>query len=64
MGGVDLSWLAGGVVSAAVYAALGPIVARKYAAVPVPAAAPAPRRPAPVEATAALDLPETPGVTA
>jgi toxin CptA len=30
MGGVDLSWLAGGLTSAAVYAALGPIVAAKY----------------------------------
>ncbi|GAA3743382.1 toxin CptA [Spinactinospora alkalitolerans] len=31
MGGIDLSWLAGGVVSAAVYAALGPRVHRRYA---------------------------------
>jgi toxin CptA len=30
MGGVDLSWLAGGLTSAAVYAALGPVVAAKY----------------------------------
>jgi NCS1 nucleoside transporter family len=30
LGGVDLSWLAGGVVAAAVYAVLGPIVAAKY----------------------------------
>ena len=30
MGGVDLSWLAGGLVSAGVYAVLGPIVAAKY----------------------------------
>jgi purine-cytosine permease-like protein len=30
MHGVDLSWLAGGLTSAAVYAVLGPIVARKY----------------------------------
>ncbi len=30
MGGVDLSWLAGGVTSALVYAVLGPVVARKY----------------------------------
>lgn len=30
LGGVDLSWLAGSVTSAAVYAVLGPIVAAKY----------------------------------
>lgn len=30
MHGVDLSWLAGGITSAVLYAALGPIVARKY----------------------------------
>lgn len=30
MGGVDLSWLAGGLVSAAVYAVLGPRVAARY----------------------------------
>jgi toxin CptA len=30
MGGVDLSWLAGGLTSAAVYAVLGPIVAARY----------------------------------
>jgi NCS1 nucleoside transporter family len=30
MGGVDLSWLAGGLTSAAVYAVLGPIAAAKY----------------------------------
>lgn len=32
MGGVDLSWLAGGLTSAAVYAALGPVAARQQAA--------------------------------
>ncbi|MEO5654020.1 MAG: cytosine permease [Marmoricola sp.] len=31
MGGVDLSWLAGGLTSAAVYAVLGPIVAARHA---------------------------------
>ncbi|HEX5562086.1 MAG TPA: cytosine permease [Nocardioidaceae bacterium] len=30
MNGVDLSWLAGGLTSALVYAALGPVVARRY----------------------------------
>lgn len=40
MGGVDLSWLAGGVTAAAVYAALGPLVHRRFAQ-PVPAEAPA-----------------------
>ena len=30
MGGVDMSWLAGGLTSAGVYAVLGPIVAAKY----------------------------------
>lgn len=34
MGGVDLSWLAGGCVSTAVYAALGPRVHRRYLAQP------------------------------
>jgi NCS1 nucleoside transporter family len=46
MGGVDLSWLAGGLTSAAVYAVLGPIVAAKYDAAPAAsraAAAPSPR---------------------
>ena len=38
MHGVDLSWLAGGITSAVLYAALGPIVARKYGS--LPAAAP------------------------
>ena len=38
MGGVDLSWLAGGVTSAVVYALLGPVVARRYAD-PAPAEA-------------------------
>ncbi|HET8604793.1 MAG TPA: cytosine permease [Marmoricola sp.] len=33
MNGVDLSWLAGGLTSALVYAALGPAVVRKYAGV-------------------------------
>jgi toxin CptA len=38
MGGVDLSWLAGALTSALLYAALGPIVARRYgdAAAPLP----------------------------
>ena len=30
MGGVDLSWLAGGLTSAAVYAVLGPVVAARH----------------------------------
>lgn len=37
MGGVDLSWLAGGLTSASVYAVLGPIAAAKYQRAPVPA---------------------------
>jgi toxin CptA len=36
MHGVDLSWLAGGLTSALVYAALGPAVARKYEQAPTP----------------------------
>ncbi len=36
MGGVDLSWLAGGVTSALVYGVLGPIAAAKYDAVAAP----------------------------
>ncbi len=43
MGGVDLSWLAGGLVSAGLYAALGPRAHRRFlgdAPVSVPAAAP------------------------
>lgn len=32
MGGVDLSWLAGGLTSAAVYAVLGPVVAARHVA--------------------------------
>jgi NCS1 nucleoside transporter family len=49
MGGVDLSWLAGGLTSALVYALLGPAVATKYRGAPAPAdvrtapGAPAPR---------------------
>jgi NCS1 nucleoside transporter family len=46
MGGVDLSWLAGGLTSAAVYAVLGPVVEAKYQAANAadPAAAtPSPR---------------------
>ena len=35
MNGVDLSWLAGGLTSACVYAVLGPIAATRYAAEPV-----------------------------
>jgi hypothetical protein len=35
MNGVDLSWLAGGLTSALVYAALGPVVARRYSDQPV-----------------------------
>jgi toxin CptA len=31
MGGVDLSWLAGGLTSAIVYAVLGPVTAKRYA---------------------------------
>lgn len=38
MGGVDLSWLAGGLVSTAVYAAVGPRVHRRYAALPATSA--------------------------
>ncbi|MDQ0029601.1 purine-cytosine permease family protein [Arthrobacter bambusae] len=37
MGGIDLSWLAGGLVAAAVYGALGPRVHARY--LPLPAAA-------------------------
>jgi toxin CptA len=50
MGGVDLSWLAGGVVAAAVYAVLGPIVAARYDGVQLasPVQTPAPRT-APLE---------------
>jgi purine-cytosine permease-like protein len=59
MGGVDLSWLAGAGVAAAVYAVLGPVVARKYAGLAT-ATVPAPRVTEPVVA----DLPETPGVIA
>src|SRR3954454_4799779 len=61
LGGVDLSWLAGGIVSATVYALLGPIVAAKYEPPAVRAAAPAPRSAADAESTG---LPETPGVIA
>jgi len=39
MGGVDLSWLAGGVTSAVVYAALAPVALRKYLRDPAPARA-------------------------
>jgi toxin CptA len=46
MGGVDLSWLAGGVVAGGVYAVLGPIVARRYG-LSSHAAVPAPRRAVP-----------------
>jgi toxin CptA len=59
MGGVDLSWLAGGLVAGGVYAVLGPIVARKYDAA-APAAVPVPR----TVATPVADLPEAPGVIA
>jgi toxin CptA len=45
MGGVDLSWLAGGLVAAAVYAVLGPIVAARYDGVRL--ASPARETPAP-----------------
>ncbi|MEX0427369.1 cytosine permease [Nocardioides sp. DS6] len=38
MHGVDLSWLAGGLTSALVYAALGPVVARRYDGMPQPLA--------------------------
>jgi toxin CptA len=48
MGGVDLSWLAGGVTAAAVYAVLGPIAARRYLEVPAAVAAPPAPRTAPV----------------
>ncbi|KAE8763996.1 purine-cytosine permease family protein [Georgenia thermotolerans] len=51
LGGVDLSWLAGGVAAAAVYAVLGPIVAAKYTedviVADVTAAYRAPARPGP-----------------
>jgi hypothetical protein len=43
MGGVDLSWLAGALTSAAVYAVLGPIVAAKYDAAVAAPKIPAPR---------------------
>lgn len=39
MGGVDLSWLAGGLVSTAIYATLGPAVHRRYLQVPAPTSA-------------------------
>lgn len=39
MHGVDLSWLAGGLTSALIYAALGPVVARRYDELPAPASA-------------------------
>jgi toxin CptA len=61
MGGVDLSWLAGGLASAGVYAVLGPIAAAKYEPAVVRGAAPAPRTPAEAESAA---LPEAPGVIA
>src|SRR3954470_8678194 len=61
MGGVDLSWLAGGLVSAGVYAVLGPIAAAKYESVAVHGSAPAPRSPAEVES---IGRPETPEVVA
>ncbi|UKA63678.1 purine-cytosine permease family protein [Arthrobacter sp. FW306-04-A] len=40
MGGIDLSWLAGGVVAAAVYRALGPRVHARYLPLPSSAAVP------------------------
>jgi NCS1 nucleoside transporter family len=43
MGGVDLSWLAGGLTSAAVYAVLGPVVAARYRESAVSSAVPRPR---------------------
>ncbi|GAA4872967.1 cytosine permease [Saccharopolyspora cebuensis] len=43
MGGVDLSWLAGSAVSAAVYAAFGPRIHRRY--VPEQVGEPAPKQP-------------------
>lgn len=42
MGGVDLSWLAGGLISAAVYAVLGPRLHRRYLARQVVMPAPVP----------------------
>jgi toxin CptA len=57
MGGVDLSWLAGGLVSAGVYAALGPAVARRYDLLRH-TAVPAPRQ------AAAADVADAPGVVA
>lgn len=59
MGGVDLSWLAGGLASAGVYAVLGPIVARRYAGA-ADHAVPAQRSAAPVLA----DVADAPGVVA
>ena len=40
MGGIDLSWLAGGLVAAAVYGALGPMVHARYLPLPSAAAVP------------------------
>ena len=50
MGGVDLSWLAGGLTSALVYAVLGPIAAAKYDSI---ADSSAPATPSPRTAAAA-----------
>jgi toxin CptA len=43
MGGVDLSWLAGGLTSALVYSLLGPVAAAKYDQVAAAQGAEAPR---------------------
>ena len=61
MGGVDLSWLAGGLTSALVYALLGPAVATRYRGASAPAdVRTAPGAPAPRVAPAAdaSDAPE------
>jgi toxin CptA len=43
MGGVDLSWLAGGLTSALVYSLLGPVAAAKHDQVPAPQGAETPQ---------------------
>lgn len=52
MGGIDLSWLAGGIVAAAVYGALGPRVHARY--LPVPSVAAPTSQPIAEDAVATL----------
>jgi NCS1 nucleoside transporter family len=63
LGGVDLSWLAGGLTSALVYAVLGPIVAAKYERAALPATA-RPDVVAPAPRIAVADTAGTPEVIA